>query len=359
MKKRLVATALMATLLSMRIFAQDPSYSQFFSSPLNINPALTGQVEGNWRVISNLRRQWSGPVSPYNTGTISFDSKLFQNTDDYYQDQNGMLAIGGMMMYDETMGGALKSSYASLNFSGSIRIATGGNSFEENGMRIRHLNRAENDEGAEQRISAGLGFIYGNRRMDFSKLNFEDQFTGNGFDTNLPTGESALSNMKPYFSTAAGLLYSYTNANSHWDLGVSAYHFNKPRQSFLNDPNQYLAARYVIHSNLETILGNNFEIMANGVYQYQGGASYFSIGGALGYYVPASEDHDLLLRAGMWYWSKNAIIPYVGLRYDNFELGVSYDYTNSRLTQNALRVHTYELSLTLRGLGNAIPAPWR
>jgi hypothetical protein len=28
---------------AMKIQAQDPSFSQFFSSPLNINPALTGK----------------------------------------------------------------------------------------------------------------------------------------------------------------------------------------------------------------------------------------------------------------------------------------------------------------------------
>src|SRR3954468_8080255 len=58
-------------------FAQDPSFSQFFSSPLNINPALTANINADWRLISNIRNQWLGPASPYVTGTISFDSKLF------------------------------------------------------------------------------------------------------------------------------------------------------------------------------------------------------------------------------------------------------------------------------------------
>ena len=57
--------------------AQDPSFSQFFSSPLNINPALTGNINGDWRVISNFRDQWIGPASPYTTGTASYDRKIF------------------------------------------------------------------------------------------------------------------------------------------------------------------------------------------------------------------------------------------------------------------------------------------
>jgi hypothetical protein len=35
--------------------AQDPSFSQFFSSPLNVNPALTARINSDWRAISNLR----------------------------------------------------------------------------------------------------------------------------------------------------------------------------------------------------------------------------------------------------------------------------------------------------------------
>ena len=59
--------------------AQDPSFSQFFSSPLNVNPALTARINSDWRVISNFRDQWLGPASPYATGTISYDTKILQN----------------------------------------------------------------------------------------------------------------------------------------------------------------------------------------------------------------------------------------------------------------------------------------
>ncbi len=47
--------------------AQDPSFSQFFSSPLNINPSLTARINADWRAISNFRNQWIGPASPYVT----------------------------------------------------------------------------------------------------------------------------------------------------------------------------------------------------------------------------------------------------------------------------------------------------
>ena len=53
------------------INAQDPSFSQFFASPLNINPALTANINSKWRLVTNFRDQWIGPASPYATGTVS------------------------------------------------------------------------------------------------------------------------------------------------------------------------------------------------------------------------------------------------------------------------------------------------
>src|ERR1700693_5487039 len=105
--------------------AQDPSFSQFFSSPLNINPALTARINSDWRVISNFRDQWIGPASPYATGTISYDTKALQNKIPNVHEEKNTLGIGGMMMYDYAMDGIMKSTYASLNLSYNIVLADG------------------------------------------------------------------------------------------------------------------------------------------------------------------------------------------------------------------------------------------
>jgi hypothetical protein len=74
-------------------------------------------------------------------------------------------------------------------------------------------------------------------RINFNGIDFEEQFTGYGFNTNLPTGESSLSSMKRYFSVSTGLLYTIKTQNSNFDIGVSAFHVNKPKQTFLQDEN--------------------------------------------------------------------------------------------------------------------------
>ncbi len=187
-------------------------------------------------------------------------------------------------------------------------------------------------------------------------------FTGNGFNKNLPTGESALSDMKQYISTSAGLNYTVRSEYSNFDFGVSAFHLNKPKQTFLQDEKQVLPIRYVAHSNYELFLNDYLVLNTNGVYMKQTSASYFSVGGGVGRYI--DEEGKTMINAGMWYWSKNALVPYVGFTYGNFQAGFSYDIAISKLNDAPVRPRTWELSLIIRGAKNdkpsgIIPCPWK
>src|SRR6266404_2449703 len=320
--------------------AQDPNFSQFFSSPLNVNPALTGKINADWRVISNFRDQWIGPASPYTTGTISYDRKILQHKIPNVHEEKNTLGVGTMMMYDYAMDGIVKSMYASGNVSYDVVLANG---------------------NTVQRLGAGFGATYGRRTVDFNRLTWEEQWVGYaGFNTSLPSGEAALSNMKPWFSASAGLVYSITSEKSNFDIGVAGFHLNTPKQTFLQDDHQRLAMRKVAHANFETFLNNGLVLNLNTIYQFQEEAKYYSFGAALGYYVPS--DPDVILNAGIWYWSNNAIVPYIGFAYKDFQLGLSYDVTVSKLREATMKPKTFELSLIIRGIKEPtaiIPCPWK
>lgn len=341
MKTTLRIAVLILLLIPARsLNAQDPSFSQFFSSPLNINPALTANINSDWRLISNLRDQWIGPASPYVTGTVSYDTKILQNKIPNVETEENIIGVGGMLMFDRAMSGIVKSTYASLNLSYSIKLS-------------------ETDDYKE-RLGIGFGAIYGTRNMDFSRVDFEEQFTGHGFNRNLPTGETALSNMKPYVSASAGLTYSASNEKNNFDIGIAAFHLNKPRQTFLKDDNEFLAIRKVAHVNFETFINDRTVLNTNGIYQYQKGANYFSVGGAMGYYM--GNNLESMITAGLWYWSSNAVIPYVGITYQDLQFGVSYDITTSKLNQASRKPSSWELSIILRGTkkpSGVIPCPWK
>lgn len=360
MKKIFLPVLLLFAALSA--WAQDPSFAQFFSSPLNINPALTGNTIGDWRVISNFRDQWINARTPFATATISADAKLTQNSVNNYVDENFRVSTGGMFMFDKSMAGTMKGTYGSLNLSANLLLAQGsGNDW--NGNRIRHNNKVGAVDGVEHRLGAGFGAIYGNKKVDYSNFTFGNQFNGSGFDPSVPSGENISQSVKSYISMSAGILYNFISENTSVDLGLAGFHLNKPKQTVLNDKSSVLAPRYVLHGNMETLLSDHIVLQANGIFQTQAGTKYFSVGGALGYFLSNDEDaNNAILNAGLWYWSDNAIIPYLGLGYKNFQFGASYDITTSTLGTAQKRPKTFELSLIIRGMSEnngVIPSPWK
>jgi type IX secretion system PorP/SprF family membrane protein len=340
-KNYLIPVMMVVTvMLAKPSFGQDPTFSQFFSSPLNVNPALTGHINADWRMILNLRDQWFNPSSPYATGTVSFDAKVFQNKIPNVEEKN-IVGIGGMLMYDYTMNGIVTGVYGSVNLSYNILIG-------------------EDFYGNKHRLGLGFGGTYASRYIDFSRLNFQAQFTGSGFNQNLPNNEAALSNMTPFFSASAGFLYTYNTSKSNLDIGGAVYHLNEPKQTFLNDPYQFVPPRWVGNASFETFLNDGLVLNTNAIYQAQANAHYFSIGGALGIFL--DPDGQSIFNVGVWYWSANAIVPYVGFAYNDLQIGLSYDATISKLNEAAAKPTTFEISIILRGKNKPsgiIPCPWK
>ena len=60
--------------------AQDPHFSQFFASPLTLNPAFTGKFDGSWRLAANHRDQWPSIPKAYVTTSASFDFPILKNS---------------------------------------------------------------------------------------------------------------------------------------------------------------------------------------------------------------------------------------------------------------------------------------
>ena len=58
------------------VTAQDIHFSQYYSAPLTINPALTGGFAGDYRAGVNYRTQWGTVTVPYQTFDIFGDMNL-------------------------------------------------------------------------------------------------------------------------------------------------------------------------------------------------------------------------------------------------------------------------------------------
>src|SRR5580704_15001664 len=93
------------------VSAQDPSFSQFFASPLTLNPALTGNFSGDLRVAGNYRNQWPSVNNAFITSTISVDLPLLQDK----LREGDRWGVGVMGMNDKTADGILTSNYFALS----------------------------------------------------------------------------------------------------------------------------------------------------------------------------------------------------------------------------------------------------
>ena len=56
---KFILTAIAFCIVSKASVAQiDPHFSQYYAYPLLLNPALTGVVDGDYRVSINAKKQW-------------------------------------------------------------------------------------------------------------------------------------------------------------------------------------------------------------------------------------------------------------------------------------------------------------
>src|SRR5215471_8523943 len=95
---------------SIEALAQDPAFSQFFASPLTLNPAFTGKFNGVFRAAGNYRNQWPTINNSFITSTISVDGGIFRNK----LPANDLCGLGLMVMTNKTGNGILNSNYVAL-----------------------------------------------------------------------------------------------------------------------------------------------------------------------------------------------------------------------------------------------------
>ena len=302
-----------------KLYAQDPNFSQFFASPLTINPALTSDGESNWRAMTNIRTQTIGIGSPYSTQSFSMDGKLRKIDEDNY------LGIGGMVLADRSMEGAFKSTY--LNFNAAY-----------------HLSLDNRGNG----LAVGLGFINNNTRVDYSSLTTDQQLSSTGFDRALPTGEPNLNPSISYSSACAGIMFTHVNDYSFLNVGVAGYRFVNSSRSLLDNNSLYVSPRYDIHADFGTVLRDELNVTFSALHMMQNGTSSTSIGSSLAFGLRPGQfemDQRRMLNAGIYYRIGDAIIPYIGYTHNEVQFGLSYDVNVSTVKSGSVSTRSFEISL--------------
>jgi type IX secretion system PorP/SprF family membrane protein len=297
-------------------FAQDPHFSQYFSSPLTFNPAFAGYFDGTQRFTVNARTQWANVGDTHTTGTVSFDTKIMKGK----IADNDRWGIGIHALYDQSSGGVFKNSYVSFSTA---------------------FNKGLDAEG-DQSIGIGIQATIAHNAVDFNKISFSNQFTGSGFDLYVPNGETISNQSITYIDLNAGILYNYKIENgSQFSFGASIFHILGPRLSFFSGNNNSLARRYTFHAGGSFDVGDNNDFFVSGHIMQQGGASEYVIGGACGFGVGNSQTS---LYAGGWLRAGDALYPYLSLRTPEYQFGLSYDITSSDINQSNRFTDSTEIS---------------
>lgn len=331
MKKTLLLTAFIAFVITTK--AQDPHFSQFFSSPLTLNPAFTGKFDGEWRLAANHRDQWPSIPKAYVTTSASIDFGILKNR----IPKGDVFGIGISGLSDQSADAALKLNYGSLSLS---------------------YHKALDEEGYNT-IGAGFQATYSSAILDRTKLTFEDQLTQNGF-TN-PTQETFSNGTNQnYMDINAGVLYSgSSNGINNYYLGLSVYHINKPNLSFI-DKTWNLASRLSFHGGGSFPVKDNLMVNASAIYQMQNKASEVVFGAALSALLNGDESNPTNVYFGSWMRLNDAIIPYVGIEINGLRIGASYDINTSSLKSATASRGGSEFSLIYikrKGEVKGIPCP--
>ena len=322
---RKLSILIIASLTLLTAKAQDPNFSQFFVSPLTLNPALTGKFNGDFRIAGNYRDQWPSISKAFITSTASLDMPILRGR----ISELDTWGVGILAMTDKTANGILSTNLLSITTA---------------------YHKGLDEDGLHQ---VGIGFqaTYNTKRLDGTKLNFEDELDQFG-GWSIPSGEVINNQMLnlSYFDVSAGFLYNgSTDGYNNFYFGASAYHLNKPRESFTGDVFYTLNQRYTVHAGGAIPLGDATRtIFLSSLYSHQAGANNIVIGGAVGFALNDEPDNPSNFYAGMWTRFNNvndAIIPYVGLEFNGFRLGASYDVNISSLNTASQSRGGLEVSL--------------
>lgn len=318
--RKIAGLMILLGMVSLKALSQDPHFSQFFASPLTLNPAYTGKFNGIVRIAGNYRDQWPAISKAFVTSTISVDAPVFKGR----LNDNDTWGIGGMAMTDRTANGILNSNY--LAFSTAYH-----KSLDEDGFH-----------------QLGIGFqgVYTSKRLDGSQLNFENELALDGTWTN-PSGE-AIDGTRvnvSYFDFNAGMIYSgSTTGDNNFYFGASVYHLNRPKENFTNGY-YTLQPRFTIHGGGYFPVGETTTLHVSAQHSRQAGAYETLLGGALAFNLNNDWDNPTSFYVGSWIRFKDALIPYMGLEWKDFRFGMTYDVNTSSLKAASQKRGGIELSL--------------
>lgn len=290
---------------SLQLLAQDLQFSQYYSAPLYLNPALTG-INQHGRMGVNYRNQWPSIESNFETFSAFFD----YNAEDYNS------SVGFMVISDRAGLGGLTATTLSLQYAYQLQL----------------------DYNWFFRPAFDISYSF--KDIDYNNLIFGDQIDING-GVNPVTGEPLIGGRISHPDLGLGGLFF---SQRSW-IGVALHHILRPDQAFIGTNESRLPQKFTVHGGYKIPIGglgprkvSSFgkkekSISPTFYYRSQNAFKQLDIGS----YVTLDP-----FIFGLWYRglpvfkkrgfsTSESIVAMVGITANKTSFGYSYDYTISKL----------------------------
>jgi type IX secretion system PorP/SprF family membrane protein len=328
LKHRLLAVVSLLV-ITFSVQSQDIHFSQYYASPLTLNPALTGKFNGEYRIGGIYRSQWAPAGSPlFMTPSLHVDFSLFKG-----KLKKDAVGVGLMFFTDRQNKATLVTTQIMLSLA-------------------YHKGLGRNN-GTQ--ISLGFQGGYVMKRLNALNLTFADGYTigGGGFAYNTSAELAALKPGVNYVNMNAGL---FVNSRVRKNIviygGYSLNNLGTPTERFSSNGinNVDIDMRHVIHVGAEWDAAERFVVIPGILWQTQAKSAELNFGVTAGYHVRLDpeangRDHTTLF-VGLWnrmtpnYVSRNkskygeeSIIPKLGFEIKRIRFGAALDIPLSKIIQ--------------------------
>lgn len=323
--------------ISIVALAQDIHFSQYYDFAPNINPALTGNYDGSYRISAIYRNQWSSNLQKYAYVTPgAFVDVPF---------------LEGMLRGDK-LGAGLFAFNDISGAAGLTNLTVGGN-------LAYHLAFGKTNQ---HQVSIGFQGAFVQKRIDPNRVTFFDQFDEISWSGYNATSENIARTSFYYGDFSAGLYWKSKFSNKvKAHAGIASQHiqsfFGATDQAFLITGNNLspLHARITADAGLEFTIKEKYIIAPQGLYMLQGPNTKMNqmqeivVGMLLGYKFNTGFRNNTSLMLGCRYRIKDAIIPSLSVEFRNFKIGAAYDVTLSNLRNSNRRQGSFEVCMVYTG----------
>lgn len=300
--------------------AQNYHFSQFYTQPVSLNPALSGAYDGIIRATTAYRSQWHSVSVPFQTFGIGVDGAVYRNNR-----RQELIGLGASFNADNA-GDVNYTSYQALITLSYIKYV---------GRHSRH----------KIGIGGYGGFI--NNVFDYYAARWDEQYQNGMYLPTVPSSEIFASEKQFLFDCGLGMFWSYSpNKSNTFQIGASASHLNMPRDAFGTDFSR-LPIRYNAHFISRIGLTRDLSLEPMIYTSWQRKFSEYTFGTNIEYFQRKNSYTTLFsFGGGLFYRWNDALIADVFFDWQNLRLGICYDMNISPFV-NATHVRgAVEVSLS-------------